>query len=330
MRHIIPISGKDSLATALLQTAHRPDLPYEFVFNDTGCELPETYGWLAQVEQKTGWGIARIGESLEAKIRSYNGFLPGPRSRYCTIETKIEPFEACLGGDRATVYYGLRADERRTGYIPFAGSSITPAYPLRRKDEGGIAPNGFDLQAVYAILEARDLLPPDFFCPDLYKAVSDRLHDVEWEAQLTRWQRRSLFSWRSRGNCYMCFYQQQFELLGLLKYHPDYFWRMASFEKRHADQPEAKRQKRSPSAQQLALIDTPVAPPDWAYTWRSEYSLESFAGDRAMQDRIFAKRVDQVVKQILEILSARTFGAAINFEIADDMADTSCGLICGK
>ena len=42
MRHIIPISGKDSLATAISQRARFPDVPYEYVYNDTRMELPET------------------------------------------------------------------------------------------------------------------------------------------------------------------------------------------------------------------------------------------------------------------------------------------------
>ena len=34
MRHLILISGKDSLACAIVQTERAPSLPYEFVFND--------------------------------------------------------------------------------------------------------------------------------------------------------------------------------------------------------------------------------------------------------------------------------------------------------
>jgi len=45
-RHIMPISGKDSLATALFQLAYEPDRPYEFMFNPTGAELPEVFTWL--------------------------------------------------------------------------------------------------------------------------------------------------------------------------------------------------------------------------------------------------------------------------------------------
>jgi hypothetical protein len=42
MRHIILISGKDSLATALVQIQRSPDLPYELVHNEVKWDLPET------------------------------------------------------------------------------------------------------------------------------------------------------------------------------------------------------------------------------------------------------------------------------------------------
>ena len=52
MKHIIPISGKDSLTTAIVQINRQPDLNYEFIYNDTGAELPETYEWINKIEQQ--------------------------------------------------------------------------------------------------------------------------------------------------------------------------------------------------------------------------------------------------------------------------------------
>lgn len=117
-------------------------------------ELPETYAWLDQVEQATGWEIARIGRDLERVIRGFN-YLPAHRNRYCTRMTKIEPMEEFIGGDDAIVYYGLRADEERVGFRPSKKSRITPSYPLRDL--------GIDLHGVWTILETKDLLPPFFF-----------------------------------------------------------------------------------------------------------------------------------------------------------------------
>lgn len=72
MRYIIPISGKDSAATAVVQMARQPDLPYEFLFCDVKMELPETYAWIARLEEKLGIDIRRIGRSLEDVIIEQN------------------------------------------------------------------------------------------------------------------------------------------------------------------------------------------------------------------------------------------------------------------
>lgn len=50
MRHIIPISGKYSLAAALVQLQIDPSLDYEYVFNPTGAELPCVFEWIKKVE----------------------------------------------------------------------------------------------------------------------------------------------------------------------------------------------------------------------------------------------------------------------------------------
>lgn len=42
-RHIVPLSGgKDSTALAIFMLHEYPHLPLEFLFTDTGAELPET------------------------------------------------------------------------------------------------------------------------------------------------------------------------------------------------------------------------------------------------------------------------------------------------
>lgn len=114
MRHIIPISGKDSLATAIVQRALNPILPYEFVYNDTEMELPDTYVWLEQVERILGISIIRLGKNLEAIIHEEQ-MLPSVQRRFCTRLSKIYPMSEWLGTDEATVYLGIRADEDRVG-----------------------------------------------------------------------------------------------------------------------------------------------------------------------------------------------------------------------
>jgi hypothetical protein len=258
-RHIIPISGKDSLATALIQSAEEPSLPYEFIFNDTGAELPEVYQWLELVQQKTGWLIKKIGANLEAKIHFYNGFLPSAQARWCTKTGKIEPTDTYLGNDPAFVYYGLRADEGRVGYIPTRRSNIQPIYPLRDKKLG--------IQHVYAILEAQGLTPPDFFWQRAHDAVCDRVSPDKWIHQLEKWQFSRLFAGRSRGNCYFCFYQRLAEFLWLYEIHPPYFEKAKSFEKSD-------------------------------FTWIKDHPLSDY-DDLGFRERVFEKHVTKICNVLL-------------------------------
>lgn len=286
MRELILVSGKDSLATALVQTTRAPELQYEYVFNDVGAELPETYAWIDKVEQRTGWQIKRIGKSLDEARIHYGGFLPSPKMRYCTRECKIEPLQAYLKGTPARVYYGLRADENRTGYVPVAGSDITPVYPLQEL--------GIDLRGVYAILDAQGLMPPNFFWPRLYEAVCVRLGDWgDWESTLSRMERDMLFAGRSRGNCSLCFFQQLAEWVWLYETHRDLFDAAKACENVGSN-----------------------------YTWRPDYSLD---GVVARADVIFENKVKNIVKRIQRRLQLNMFEAEDN-----EIALTSCGLLCGK
>ena len=287
MRHLIPISGKDSLCTALVQSANEPELPYEFFYNDTGCELPETYEWLDRVESETGWDIKRIGSPLESKIKDRNGFLPGIRTRYCTRESKIQPVEQWLSGQHATIYYGLRYDEPdRKGYVPIASSKILPRYPLRDRKIG--------LSAVYGILQYKKLLPPSFFWPRLFESVSDRLAEFDgWEQRLEQWERDRLFSGRSRPNCYFCFFQRKSEYLWLLETHPELFERAARFEKSE-------------------------------YTWQSDFRLSDFATDKGHQQRVFSRKVDDVCRVISQRFQLNLFDD-FDTEISQTSCGLLCG-----
>jgi 3'-phosphoadenosine 5'-phosphosulfate sulfotransferase (PAPS reductase)/FAD synthetase len=69
MRHIIPISGKDSLTTAIIQTA-RENHDYEYFFNPTGLELPEVFTWLDMIEKELDITIVRVGKPLKDIIKS--------------------------------------------------------------------------------------------------------------------------------------------------------------------------------------------------------------------------------------------------------------------
>lgn len=288
-RHVIPISGKDSLATALVQTARRPDLSYEYVNCDVKTELPETYAWLEKVEQKTGWQIQRVGTNLEKIIKRWN-LLPSHNRRFCTREAKIKPLEEFYGKSTTYVYFGLRADEDRVGARP--SDTTIHIYPLQEM--------GIDLRGVWTILKYQDLLPPNFFWNSLYYRVCEMLGD-RWETldELPEWLFQFLFSGRTRSNCYFCFYQRQYELVWLLDTHPDLFWRGSWIERFTGGN----------------LTD---------FTWRENY----YWSNKIISERkkILDRRAKEIVKFIRNYFNRTLFDLPVDNEIAL----TSCGLLCGK
>lgn len=291
MRHIIPISGKDSLATAIVQTTVEPDLDYEFVFNPTGAELPEVFEWIAHVEKYFNKPIVHVGENLEAIIESYNYFLPNGQARYCTRESKIEPFVKWIGKDDATVYYGIRADEEREGFNNQNSLNITPVYPLQKY--------GLGLKQVYQLVTSRGVKPPTFFWQSVYDEVCIILQ-VDVRKILQEWQFDMLFSWRSRANCFLCFNQRLYELVGLLEHHPELFEKMEWYESQGSET---------------------------AYYWKQEYPMKKIRENAALYKK---KRVYAICKAISPAMQGKLFEEE-NDELFIDVLDVkSCGLFCGK
>ena len=61
VRHIVSVSGgKDSAALAVYLKTHHPEIPAEYVFCDTGTELPETYEFLDRMEAVLGIEIKHV------------------------------------------------------------------------------------------------------------------------------------------------------------------------------------------------------------------------------------------------------------------------------
>lgn len=292
MRHIIPISGKDSLATAIWQTTLKPDLPYEYAFNDTHAELPETYEWLDKVEETLGITITRIGKSLK-EIIFEKGILPSSRIRFCTERAKIIPMDKFIGKDNAIVYFGLRADEPdRVG--AFKSKKLTPAYPLR---EAGIG-----LEIVYRIVKDKGLMPPKFFWKRLWDEVTRQVGEPKsWP----EWMVSRAFAWRSRPNCSFCFFQRRYEWVGLLEHHPKLFDEAESIEATAGNGPNLQREN--------------------GINWIAEdYPLSRI---RKEADKIFRKRVEVVCRLIDGARQTDMFADSID---EMDIARTSCGLLCGK
>jgi len=215
-RHIVNISGgKDSTALAMYLKMKHPEIPAEYVFADTKCELPETYEFLDRLEALLGKKVERINafnylniaekdrNPFDVLLKEVNGnFLPSARSRWCTGALKIRPLEKYLENSTAYSYIGIRGDEERDGYQgkkpPMFSQkpNIIPVYPF--KDDG------IGISEVKDILEKSKLGMPTYY------------------------------DWRSRSGCYFCFYQQIGEWQALKENHPDLFELAKKYESKEA------------------------------------------------------------------------------------------------
>lgn len=192
-RHILSLSGgKDSTALAIYMRNRIPDM--EYVFCDTGKELPETYEFLNKVEAYLGKPIVRLNSeySFDHWLQVYSGFLPSARMRWCTKSLKLKPFERYCGEDVVYSYIGIRADENRQGYIS-TKPNIIPVFPFKE--------DGITKADVFRILEESGLGLPDYY------------------------------KWRTRSGCYFCFFQRKAEWVGLKENHPDLFEKAKAYEK---------------------------------------------------------------------------------------------------
>lgn len=194
IRHVLGISGgKDSAALAIYMRDRVPEM--EYFFTDTGAEVPETIEFLDVLEVYLGKPIARLQNErpFEHLLENlYSGYLPSQRSRWCTREMKIKPFEQFVGNDQCISYVGIRADENRDGYVS-TKANIDARFPF--KEDGIVKAD------VYRIIEEAGLELPGYY------------------------------KWRSRSGCYFCFYQRKSEWIGLKENHPDLFEAAKKFEK---------------------------------------------------------------------------------------------------
>ncbi len=206
-RHIVSLSGgKDSTALAIFLRDKIPQL--EYVFCDTHHELPETYEYLDRLEAFLERKIIRLNaqRGFDHWLDMYNGVLPSAQARWCTRKLKIEPFEAYVGDDQVWNYIGIRADERRNGYIS-TKPNITPVYPF--KDYGLV------LSDIERILEESGIGLPGYY------------------------------EWRQRSGCYFCFFQRTGEWVGLKERHPELFEKAKKYESEHGSENFYWRQRES-------------------------------------------------------------------------------------
>lgn len=194
VRHILSLSGgKDSAALAIYMRDRVPEM--EYIFSDTGKELPETYEYLDRISSYLGKQVQRLNADIgfDHWYQMYGGMIPSNHRRWCTKDLKLKPFERHCGNDEVINYVGLRADENRSGYISHK-PNIKAVYPFR--DDGLV------LRDIEEILRRSGVGMPPY----------------------TKWG-------RTRSGCYFCFYQQKIEWVRLKEKYPDLFEKAKAYEK---------------------------------------------------------------------------------------------------
>ena len=199
--HVLGLSGgRDSAALAVWMRQNRPDVDVRYFFTDTGKELEEVYEFLGRLEGFLGKPIERLNpdRDFDFWLREYGNFLPSPRSRWCTRQLKLKPFEQWLrphldAGRKVHSYVAIRADEpERSGMIA-THKNMTVHFPLREAN--------LDKASVLELLENSGLGLPTYY------------------------------RWRSRSGCTFCFYQQKIEWVRLMREHPEAFEEAKTYEK---------------------------------------------------------------------------------------------------
>lgn len=192
-RHILGLSGgKDSTALAVYMRDRQPEM--EYIFCDTGKELPETYSYLKKVEAYLGKPIIYLNaeRDFDHHLETYGNYLPSAQARWCTRKLKIVPFEKYVGDGEVYSYIGIRADENRSGYVS-TKPNIKPVFPFKE--------DNINKDDVHRILEESGLGLPDYY------------------------------KWRTRSGCFFCFFQRRAEWVGLKEHHPDLFEQAKAYEK---------------------------------------------------------------------------------------------------
>lgn len=204
-KHVLGLSGgKDSAALAVHMRQHYPEIDIEYFFTDTGKELPEVYEYLVKLEGFLGKPILRLNpdRDFDFWLKQFNNFLPSVKTRWCTRQLKLRPFESWVRpmleeGMTVYSYVAIRGDEEfREGYSSkHKNLKIKLPFKDARIDKAG----------VLEILEGSGLGLPSYY------------------------------SWRSRSGCTFCFFQRKIEWVRLLELHPDAFEEAKSYEKNAMD-----------------------------------------------------------------------------------------------
>lgn len=238
-RHVLGLSGgRDSAALAVLMRQTRPELEIEYFFTDTGKELPEVYEFLGRLEGFLGREILRLNpdRDFDFWLREYNNFLPSPRTRWCTRQLKLRPFERWIRPDLdrgITIfsYVAIRADESQREGLTATHQNLRIVMPLKER--------GIDKRAVIELLDAAGLGLPEYY------------------------------RWRSCSGCTFCFFQQKIEWVRLMREHPAAFEEAKRYEKNALEHGSPFTWSDRESLEELARPDR-VAQIEREYTLRVE------------------------------------------------------------
>ncbi len=147
-RHVLGLSGgRDSAALAVFMREARPDLDIEYFFTDTGKELREVYDYLHRIEGFLGRPILYLNpdRDFDFWLKEYGNFLPSPRSRWCTRQLKLRPFEKWVASDlkagrKVTSYVAIRADEPQRDGMNATDPNLSVRFPFREHgvDRAGV------------------------------------------------------------------------------------------------------------------------------------------------------------------------------------------------
>ena len=200
-KHVLGLSGgRDSAALAVFMRQHYPDLNIHYFFTDTGKELPEVYEFLGHLEGFLGKPIERLNpdRDFDFWLRQYGNFLPSARSRWCTRQLKLRPFEQWIKNDlesgvKVFSYIAIRADEPERLGMQTTHANLHIKFPFRER--------GVDKAGVINLLESSGLGLPSYY------------------------------RWRSRSGCTFCFFQQKIEWVRLKHEHPEAFEEAKRYEK---------------------------------------------------------------------------------------------------
>ncbi|ELA8176507.1 phosphoadenosine phosphosulfate reductase family protein [Vibrio alginolyticus] len=169
VHYLVGISGgvDSSALAAALAAKHQQAISegrMTFLFTDTGNEPKSCNDILDRLEELFGIEVIRLNEeTLSGVIDENGGFLPGHRSRFCTLRLKIAPWEKFLKknflekGKRIVGFSGVRYDERERAGV-FGVEGVSSAFPFvdQRVERAAVCSIATELQLMnHAYIQGR-------------------------------------------------------------------------------------------------------------------------------------------------------------------------------